>query len=177
MNVVSNAGPLIALGKLGHLPLLARLYGMIRIPREVYHEVVSNGLRLGAAEAPAVEALVRQAAIQVVDVAMPVSLPNWAQPLDAGEIEVLVLAQQQVTDWVLIDNEHARHAARGLGLPLKGTVGLLLAAWRHHHLSFHTFGQLMETIKRRPDLWISARLCERALEASAPRSQSACRRG
>ena len=48
MIIVSNAGPLIALGKLGQLGLLLRLYDRILIPREVYREVVVNGLRLGA---------------------------------------------------------------------------------------------------------------------------------
>ena len=53
MIVVSNAGPLIALGKLGQLGLLLRLYDRILIPREVYREVVVNGLRLGVPDARA----------------------------------------------------------------------------------------------------------------------------
>ena len=108
MNVVSNAGPLIALGKLGQLGLLLTLYGNILMPREVYNEVVINGLRLGADDAPAVDFLVRQGYIQVVEVTLPSPLPVWAQSLDAGEIEVIVLGQQQAADWVLIDNERAR---------------------------------------------------------------------
>jgi predicted nucleic acid-binding protein len=48
VKVVSNAGPLITLGKLGQLSMLLTLYGDILIPREVYNEVVINGLRLGA---------------------------------------------------------------------------------------------------------------------------------
>jgi predicted nucleic acid-binding protein len=44
VKVVSNAGPLIALGKLGQLGLLLKLYGEILIPREVCNEVVINGL-------------------------------------------------------------------------------------------------------------------------------------
>ncbi len=123
MNVVSNAGPLIALGKLGQLSLLLTLYGAILIPREVYNEVVINGLRLGADDAPAVDFLVQQGHIRVVEVVMPSPLPAWALSLDAGEIEVIVLGQQQAADWVLIDNEHARKAARQVGLPLKGPIG------------------------------------------------------
>jgi len=117
VNVVSNAGPLIALGKLGQLSLLLTLYGAILIPREVYNEVVINGLRLGADDAPAVDFLVQQGHIRVVEVVMPSPLPAWALSLDAGEIEVIVLGQQQAADWVLIDNEHARKAARQVGLP------------------------------------------------------------
>jgi predicted nucleic acid-binding protein len=108
--------------------MLLTLYGDILIPHEVYNEVVINGLRLGADDAPAVDFLVQQGSIQVVEVALPAPLPVWAQSLDAGEIEVIVLGQQQAADWVLIDNEHARKAAREVGLPLKGTVGLLLEA-------------------------------------------------
>jgi predicted nucleic acid-binding protein len=164
VKVVSNAGPLIALGKLGQLSLLLTLYDEILVPREVYHEVVVNGLRLGADDAPAVDFLVQQGHIDVVEVVLPPTLPTWAQSLDAGEIEVIVLGQQQAADWVLVDNEHAREAARQVGLPLKGTVGLLLEAWRQGHVSLQAFELLMQEVKTRPDLWISAQLCDRALE-------------
>jgi predicted nucleic acid-binding protein len=164
VKVVSNAGPLIALGKLGQLSLLLTLYDEILIPREVYHEVVMNGLRLGADDAQAVDFLVQQGDIRMVEVVVPSPLPAWAHPLDAGEIEVIVLGQQHTADWVLIDNEHARRAAHQVGLPLKGTVGLLLEAWRQGHLLMQAFELLIQAIKTRPDLWISHELCDRALE-------------
>src|SRR5438093_2289670 len=81
----------------------------------------------------------------------------------AGEIEVIVLGQQQAADWVLIDNEHARKAARQVGLPLKGTVGLLLEGWRQGHLSLQAFELLLQEMKNRPDLWISEQLCNHVL--------------
>jgi len=161
--VVSNAGPLIALGKLGQLGLLLRLYDQILIPREVYREVVTNGLRLGAPEARAVDFLVNQGSIQVVDVHLPVPLPDWAVPIDVGEVEVIVLGQHRMADWVLIDNAHARRAAHQAGLLPKGTVGVLLAAFRQGHLSFREFELLIENIKGRPELWISESLCNQAL--------------
>src|SRR5262245_8302313 len=144
--------------------MLLTLYGDILIPSEVYNEVVINGLRLGADDAPAVAFLVQQGYIQVVEVVLPAPLPVWAQSLDAGEIEVILLVQQQAADWVMIDNEHARKAARTVGLPLKVTVVLLLEARRQCHLSLQAFELLIQEIKYRPDLWISAQLCDRALE-------------
>lgn len=49
--VLCNAGPLIALGKLNRLELLADLYPQVCLPQVVYHEVVTQGLTWGAAEA------------------------------------------------------------------------------------------------------------------------------
>lgn len=169
MRVVSNAGPLIALGKLGQLGLLIKLYDNILISHEVYLEVVVHGLRLGMPEAQAVDFLIRQGDIQVVAVTLPSSLPAWAQSIDIGELETIVLAQQQSADWVLIDNIHARKAARQARLPLKGTVGLLLEAFRQGYLSLQEFELLIQNIKAQPDLWISEGLCDQVLNQARKR--------
>jgi predicted nucleic acid-binding protein len=42
--VLCDAGPLMALGKLNRLDLLAGLFGQVQIPRAVYDEVVTQGL-------------------------------------------------------------------------------------------------------------------------------------
>ena len=42
MSVISNAGPLIALGKLGRLDILQKLYGGILVAQEVYEETVTH---------------------------------------------------------------------------------------------------------------------------------------
>ena len=163
MKIVCNAGPLIALGKLGRLGLLLKLYHEILIPHEVYTEVVVNGLRLGAPEVPAVEWLIHQNYIRVVPIDLPAELPTWAQPIDKGELEVIFLGQRESADWILIDNAHARRAARQAGLRVKGTVGLLLEAFRQQHLTLPEFELLIQDIQVQPDLWISERLCELAL--------------
>lgn len=163
MKVVSNAGPLIALGKPGQLGLLLKLYREILIPREVYNEVVIHGLRLGAPDAQAVDFLIQQSHIRIVDITLPFPPPTWAQPIDVEELAVIVLAQQQSADWVLIDNAHARKVARQVGLSLKGTVGLLLEAFRQGYLLLQELEILVQSIKAQPDLWINERLCEQIL--------------
>ncbi len=45
--VVTNSGPLMALGKLGHLDLLGRLYEQVAMPSAVHNEVVVKGLTRG----------------------------------------------------------------------------------------------------------------------------------
>jgi predicted nucleic acid-binding protein len=51
---VTNAGPLIALGKVNRLDLLAGLFREVQVPHAVYEEVVVEGLARGAADARAV---------------------------------------------------------------------------------------------------------------------------
>lgn len=172
MKVVTNATPLIFLGKLGQLGLLFKLYERIFVPGAVYKEVVVNGLRLGATEAQAINFLVQQARFQIVQVNLPDPLPIWAEPIDAGELEVIVLALQQTIDWVLIDNLHARRAARQAGLRVKGTLGVLLDAFRQRHLTLHELEFLIHTVKVHPGIWISDVLCEQVLTQAKYESRS-----
>jgi len=45
-------------------------------------------------------------------------------------MDVILLAREVKADWVLIDEKLARRVAKGLGLKVKGTLGLLLIACR-----------------------------------------------
>ncbi|HUT33233.1 MAG TPA: hypothetical protein VNE39_07130 [Planctomycetota bacterium] len=163
MSAVCDAGPLIALGRLGQLDLLLKLHSEVVVASEVYHEVVTEGVRIGAADAAAVDLLVRNRRIQVVAVPLPAPLPDWAGAIDPGEVATIILAQQRPSYAVLIDDAHARQAARSVGLTPKGTVGLLLQGFRSGHLSAEEFALLMEGIKAEPTLWISDSLCDEAL--------------
>jgi predicted nucleic acid-binding protein len=157
---------------LGQLGLLLKLYDEVLIAREVYSEVVINGLRLGLVDAQAVDFLIQQGHIRVVDVSLPSPLPPWAHPIDAGEMETIILAQLQSADWVIIDNDHARKATRQVGLALKGTIGLLLEAFRHRYLSLPEFELLIQNIKTQPELWISDYLCDQALAQARQEAQN-----
>lgn len=163
MIVVSNAGPLIALGKLGQLGLLLKLYKEIIIPREVYNEVVVNGIRLGASDAFAVKRLVDKGRVLVKSVSLSEEDHRLLDIIDVGEVEVIALAKEKETNWVLIDNEHARKIARLQGLPLKGTIGILIEGFKKGLLSLEEFEFLITEIQARPKLWISERLCDHAL--------------
>jgi predicted nucleic acid-binding protein len=56
--------------------------------------------------------------------------------LDLGEIEVLALAQTLKYPLVLLDDEIARTEARRLNLRIRGTLGILVQAYRGQLLSF-----------------------------------------
>lgn len=166
MKVVCNAGPLIALGRLGRLGLLSQLYGVVLIAPQVYEEVVVNGLRLGAPEADAARFLIQQKQIQIKPVKLDSNDPLLATGIDLGEAETLALAIQESADWVLIDDAHARRAAHSVNVRCKGTLGVLLEAFRKKLLALTDLELLIYEIKRQPALWISEQLCDEAMETA-----------
>jgi len=68
MKAVTNAGPLIALGKLGLVQLLSQMYDPILVPAPVYQEVVTRGLELGQPDAYAVQMAVARHELVVVGI-------------------------------------------------------------------------------------------------------------
>jgi predicted nucleic acid-binding protein len=166
VKVVSNAGPLIALGKLSRLGLLSQLYGVVFIPPQVYQEVVVNGLQLGAPDADAVQFLIQRKQIQVTSITIAANDLLLMSGIDLGEAEAIALARRENADLVLIDNAHARRAARNVNVKCKGTIGILLQAFREKRLTLADFELLIHEIKRQPALWISERLCDEALAAA-----------
>lgn len=50
--------------------------------------------------------------------------------LHAGAVEVMILAQEQKADLVIIDDNAAKKTAKYLGLTVTGTLGILLKAKR-----------------------------------------------
>jgi predicted nucleic acid-binding protein len=164
--VLSDAGPLIALGKLNRLGLLADLYDQVQMPQAVYSEVVTQGLARGAPEALTIRLFWQSQNWPILDVPTT-ALAAYAPPvtLGPGETEVMALAQTLPNPLILVDDEVARTEARRLGLSLRGTVGVLIQAYRHGHLSYAQIDLLLQEIALRPDIWISARLCQKVQDS------------
>ena len=120
--VIVNSTPLIALAKSGQLDLLKRLYGRIVIPEAVYREVTEKNdvvsQRIGEAEEW----------IEIRRVDPNVDRRMYRAKLHEGEVEVMLLAQDMRADVVVIDDDAARKTAEYLGLPLTGTLGVLIKA-------------------------------------------------
>ena len=162
--VLSNAGPLIALGKLNRLALLADLYREVQITPVVYDEVVMQGMARGAPDAWTVRLFWQRHGWPVVEVSSAV-LDAYTPPvlLDSGEHELLALAQTLTAPLVLLDDEVARTEARRLQLQVRGTLGILVQAYRAQLLPFDHVELLIQEIAVRPDIWISAKLCAQLL--------------
>jgi predicted nucleic acid-binding protein len=161
--VLADAGPLIALGKLNRLELLAALYHDVQMTAVVYDEVVTQGLARGASDA-FVRLFWQRYGWPVVAVSSEV-LDAYTPPviLGLGEHELLALAQTLTDALVLLDDEVARVEARRLQLQVRGTLGILVQAYRAQLLTFEHVELLMQEIAIRPDIWISTKLCEEVL--------------
>lgn len=120
---IFNASPLILLGKIGQLPLVGTLSPEFRIPSAVVQE-----LEEGGAEDPAVK-WVSTPAIQehvVMAPPPPQTLVQW--DLGQGETAVLSLALERKGSVVVLDDLAARRFAISFGIPVAGTLGLLIRA-------------------------------------------------
>lgn len=120
---VVDTGPLIFLAKLDRLELLRSYDSEILLPTAVLHEVnaytdeatkkIEQGL---------------DSWLQRRDVQNKQAVELLLADLDVGEAEVIVLAKEVGAERIMLDDMDARRFARRAGLPVVGTVGLLLAA-------------------------------------------------
>jgi len=162
--VVVNSGPLMALAKLGLLDLLPRLYGQVSLPTAVFVEVVVRGRERGYSDAFHVQLAIQQGKIQVLDVNdrdLPSDIHDLS--LDAGEKQALYLAQRTKADLALFDDEKVRDEAKARGMSVKGTLGVIVEAYRAGVLGFNDVENTIEAIIDREDIWISEELCRRVL--------------
>ena len=120
--IIVNSTPLIALAKANKLEILKGMYEHIIIPEAVYREVTEKD----DVAAQRIEAAREWIEVRKVD-------PNldrrmYRAKLHEGEVEVMLLAQEIGADAVVIDDGAARRTAEYLGLPLTGTLGVMIKA-------------------------------------------------
>jgi predicted nucleic acid-binding protein len=140
MRAIVNATPLIALAAIGRLHLLQDLFDEVIVPQTVYREVVVAG-----SGKPDADTWKAAHWLSVMRPDQEAVLDALLLGLDAGEMAVLLLARQITPDWVLIDERQARRVAFALGLPVKGTLGVLLAAV---HAGFLPMDQALDDLQR-----------------------------
>ena len=118
--VILNNTPLVAFWVLGRFDLLRDLYGEVMIPPAVHAEFL-------ATEREARESALADAPwIKTVQMANPRRVLVYTG-LDEGEAAVLALAEE-LGGVVVMDERKGRRFAKRLGLPLTGSLGLLLLA-------------------------------------------------
>jgi uncharacterized protein len=126
---ICNTSPLQYLHQIGQLNIVPALVGSIIVPPAVLAELdagIAKGLDLPQPEN------FKWVRIQAPISAKAVSLITDFGP---GESQVLMLALEMPGSVAFLDDALARRVAIAKGIPIKGTLGLLLDAKRAGHLT------------------------------------------
>lgn len=115
MRVVSNSSPLIFLGKLDALALLADCFESVAVPDAVMDEIQGHAL----------PAFIKPHSLSAEGQGF---IEGAVGRLHRGELSAMRLALEQRADLLLMDDLAARRKAGRLGLTVMGTVGVLLLA-------------------------------------------------
>jgi predicted nucleic acid-binding protein len=129
--VVSNSTPIIALSRINRLNIIKEFFGSIVIPDAVFIEVAAD--KKGRAGKD--EVLIAEW-IKTMNVSSPLAADFLSVNLDPGEAEAITLAKEIKADLLLIDDKDGRKAAKSVGIPITGTVGLLLRYYKGNREDF-----------------------------------------
>jgi predicted nucleic acid-binding protein len=120
--VVADAGPLIALARIGALLTLRAVFSRTLVTSTVFNECVARPDRPDGA---LIQSAVDSGRLELVPA--PVPAPDWG--LDAGEASAIQVARD-LGAGLLMDDRAGRRVAVGLGIPVIGVLGVLILAKR-----------------------------------------------
>lgn len=155
---ISDAGPVIHLDELSCLDLLSDFIPLI-IPKTVYAEIANH--RPEALQHPVV-------VFKVIDVISPsepqLSVLSKALSLDKGELESLILMQENPEAIFLTDDGAARLASEGLGYKVHGTIGIILRSIRKKVRTPREVVELLNKIPKKTTLFLRPALLEDVIQ-------------
>ena len=160
MIVVSDTTPLITLMKVGRLNILHSLFGEVCIPKAVFSEVTGNETFENEAD------IIRNSEyIKVVMVRdqRQVEFLRRATGLDLGESEAIIYADEIQADLLLMDEAAGRKVAQNMNLPITGSIGVLIKAFKSGIITADEADDAFARI-RRANRHISEPLINKALE-------------
>jgi len=150
-----NASPLIFLARAGLVHLLRLVSSEIVVPSLVANEIQRRG-----PSDPAAQAIASLAWLQVVD-APEASPMIQAWDLGPGETGVLSWCSMNPGAEAIIDDLAARRCAHVLGIPVRGTLGLVLLGKKHGQIA--AARPVLESL-RGTGMYLSASVMNRALK-------------
>lgn len=122
--IIADAGPLIALARLHQIGLLPQIFGRVLVTDIVFAECA------GREDFPE-SALIQEAlAGKQLELCTAPDFSAFAQKIDAGEASAIALAIDFGCG-VLMDDKAGRKMAANAGVPVIGTVGVLVLAKRN----------------------------------------------
>jgi predicted nucleic acid-binding protein len=124
---VVNASPLILFSRIGRLDLIERLAPTILVPNAVIGEVRAGQDK----DRTAAVALEWAHQYTVEDLTVVASIQNW--DLGLGESQVIAHCVG-ARRWAVLDDRAARRCAAGHGIPVIGSLGIILRSKRLGHV-------------------------------------------
>jgi predicted nucleic acid-binding protein len=155
----------MTLAKLNLLHLLQELYGRVYFAQSVYEEAVELGTRHGYADAGTLRHFLDQTGWTASDVdpAADISEDLQLARLDRGERDTLALAERLGSSLVLMDEAVGREIVRRRGLAVRGSLGILIQAYRQGIIEADRLRLYFGEMARRDDVWINPTLVDRLL--------------
>jgi uncharacterized protein len=151
---ISDASPLILLGKIGQASLLAELCDQLIIPDKVLREVGAK-----PEGRMTLDVLARHGSFRTeAERPIPPEIAAW--DLGPGESQVLATAQSHPGARAVVDDLEARRCAQSIGVPVVGTLGVILRARRYGMI---TEARPIMTALRAVGLYVSDDLLEQLL--------------
>ncbi len=151
---IVNASPLILLGKIGRLSLLSELADQLLIPERVAAEVGAQP----DGEPTMVEIAHHDRCRIVPSIQVPPEIEAW--DLGPGESQVLALTVSTVGSRAVLDDLAARRCAQSFGLPVIGTLGIVLRARTTGRIPLAR--PVLDELRRK-GLYVSTQLMDAAL--------------
>ena len=128
--ILSNSSPLIYLGKIEKLDILKILFKEIIIPKQVFEEVVLKRKEERFFDALKVENSIKEGWIKVEEINIDEETKKLINEIDIGEIALISLVKKLKPSLLLIDDASARTIAESFGFNVKGTLYILLKAYK-----------------------------------------------
>ncbi|MCK4761340.1 MAG: DUF3368 domain-containing protein [Candidatus Aminicenantes bacterium] len=160
--IVCNTSPIINLAAIGELEILKKLYGKIVIPGAVYDEITVKGRGQ-----PGDEEVRTSGWIEVINIKDRNLLTALAVDLHPGEAEAIILAMEQNSDLLIIDENRARRISSKFGIRFMGLLGVLLRAKRKGYIP--AVKPLMDDLAIRAGFWIDRELYQTILKTAGER--------
>lgn len=144
----------MSLLKINKLILLEKLYERIIIPTAVYNEIEKGKGKPYYLDLKLIDW------IEIWEIKNPDS-KDYFLDLDEGEAEVIILAREQNTDLVIMDEIMGRRIAKQFNLTVTGTIGVLLKAKEKRFVS--SIKELLSELQVK-GTWLNSKLISKALE-------------
>lgn len=153
LKVISNTTPVLSLLKIDKLDLLKELYGRILVPYAVFQEIEKGKEKLYYQD------LTQLKWVKIENIKNRDAKAYFVD-LDEGEAEVLILANEQKADLLIMDEIMGRRYAKQLNFHLTGTIGILL---KSKEMGFISSIKKLLTELTEKGTWLSQDLISKAL--------------